>query len=305
MPVREDSVEVIDSSRALQIAIVCGGAGHLRGESLASASVLAQHLSQLGHSPTLIDLVQMSPDAIEWPGYQVCHVALADDGAWHRQLQSRGVPHTGSSAEAVELAASRTGARQFFLRFDVPTPAFVMLRSSVSPLEAVARVASLGYPLLVRSDDRQNGETWLVRNADELCAQLELMFASTSRVMCERYLSGRAFSVILQGEHALPPVSACRLSDETSESSVPLSEHERRVVEHVASMAGVALGASGLVQVDVVLDDRGRPWVLEVNPLPCLGADSSAARAAAQAGLSLSELCQWMVQDCLMAESMR
>lgn len=294
-----------ETQRSVHIAIVCGGVGTARNESLASARAIELQLAHLGYPATLIDTQEVAPEAIEWPAYQLCHIACADDGRLHRHLQGRGVLHTGSSAEAVELAASRTGARQFLLRFDVPTPAFVMLRDCVSPLEAVARVASLRYPLVVRPDDRQLSGARLVRNADELTDTLHTLFRDTSRVMCERLLPGRAYSIILQGEHALPPVPSHLEGIESPLPTPALTETQSRQLQHVASMAGIALGMSGLVQVEVVLDEQGRSWVLEVNPLPALTEASPAALAAARDGLSLSELCQWMVSDCLLSESLR
>jgi D-alanine-D-alanine ligase-like ATP-grasp enzyme len=95
-----------------------------------------------------------------------------------------------------------------------------------------------------------------------------------------------------------------RVVDEET-SAQPLSDLDRRRLEHAASMAAVALGLSGLVQVETVLDHQGRPWVLEVNPSPSILEGSVAARAAAAARLPLAELCQWMVQECWMAESLR
>lgn len=296
---------LVDPHRTFQVAIVCGGHGPQRGESLASARALASELARCGHLPTLIDSAEMSPEAIEWPAYQICHVGIADDGEWHRRLQGRGIVHTGSSAEAVEIAASRASARQFLLRFDVPTPQFVLLRNSVSPVEAVARVASLGYPLLIRSDDRRVSHTRVVRSPDELLETLRELFPATPRVICERSLQGRAYSVVLQGEVVLPPVPTALPGDVSHSATQELSTHERQLLGHVASMTGVALGMSGLVQVEVVIDKHGRPWVLEANPLPALTEESVVARAAAAAGLSLAELCQWLVQDCLMVESFR
>lgn len=179
-----------------------------------------------------------------------------------------------------------------------------MLRSSVSPLEAVARVASLRYPLIVRPDDRRLSGARLVRNADELTDTLHTLFQDANRVICERCLAGQAYSIILQGDHALPPVPS-HLEGFDHCTTRALDDHHRQQLQHVASMAGAALGLSGLVQLEVILDEQGRPWVLEANPLPLLAEGSPAATAASLAGQSLAELCQWMVSDCLMAESLR
>jgi D-alanine-D-alanine ligase len=51
--------------------------------------------------------------------------------------------------------------------------------------------------------------------------------------------------------------------------------------------------------VDVRLDADLRPWVLEVNTLPGMTDHSMAPKAAAQAGLDMPALCDWMIRDAL------
>ena len=46
-------------------------------------------------------------------------------------------------------------------------------------------------------------------------------------------------------------------------------KHEARLAR-VAVEAAAALGTSGLARVDLMLDDAGQPWVLEVNTVPGL-----------------------------------
>lgn len=298
----------ISSSRPLSVAIICGGGGTQRGASLANGRAIALALAQAGHRPALINTGEMAFEAVEWTGYDIAwftvHAVTGDGDCWQSRLENLGVPHTGSSAEACQAAASRSMARQYFLRFDVPTPAYVLLRRGVSIHDALARVASLGYPLILQGDvpagdDRKQ----IVRHADELRDALTAWFAGAAvgrddRVLCERLLSGRAYAVTLRGERVLPPVA---LDGEAA----ALSSNDRHVLEQVAQLASLALGTSGIVRVDVVLDKAGRPIVLDVNPFPSLVEQSVAARAAAAVGLTTVDLCQWMVHDSLVLESLR
>jgi D-alanine-D-alanine ligase len=47
--------------------------------------------------------------------------------------------------------------------------------------------------------------------------------------------------------------------------------------------------------VDVIVDDGGAPWVLEVNAIPGLTELSLLPDAARAAGISFSEMCQGLV----------
>ena len=60
-----------------------------------------------------------------------------------------------------------------------------------------------------------------------------------------------------------------------------------------------AIGTAGLVRVDLMLDEPGRPWVLEVNTVPGMTDHSLAPKAAARGGLSLGALCDRLLASAL------
>jgi len=57
-----------------------------------------------------------------------------------------------------------------------------------------------------------------------------------------------------------------------------------------------ALGCSGAARVDVILDDKGTPYVLEVNTIPGMTELSLFPRAAEAAGLDYPALVEEMLK---------
>ena len=55
----------------------------------------------------------------------------------------------------------------------------------------------------------------------------------------------------------------------------------------------------GWARVDFRVDDRGRPWVLEVNANPCLSPDAGFAAAAERAGIDAGEVMERILADAL------
>jgi D-alanine-D-alanine ligase len=77
----------------------------------------------------------------------------------------------------------------------------------------------------------------------------------------------------------------------------PNLPHEVRAKLDAAAIgAAESLGTAGLSRVDLLLDDCGDVWVLEVNTIPGLTDHSLAPGAAAAAGLNMASLVDWMVR---------
>jgi D-alanine-D-alanine ligase len=64
------------------------------------------------------------------------------------------------------------------------------------------------------------------------------------------------------------------------------------MVQEAALAAHRALGIEIYSRVDVLLDKRNRPFVLEANTIPGMTETSLLPKAAAAAGIPFGELCQ-------------
>jgi D-alanine-D-alanine ligase len=84
-----------------------------------------------------------------------------------------------------------------------------------------------------------------------------------------------------------------RFPDEAA--AAPLLAEARRL----ALAAWRACGLSGYGRVDLRLDERGVPHVLEVNANPCLAADAGFMAAAEQAGLTAAEVVSRILEDAV------
>jgi D-alanine-D-alanine ligase len=136
-------------------------------------------------------------------------------------------------------------------------------------------------------------------------------------LLLERHIAGREFTLGIVDRAALPLVEIVRgeraLFDYEAKYRVsdcrhvcePRLDREIRVgLVDSALRAADALGTRGLVRVDLMLDQRGQPWVLEVNNVPGMTSQSLVPLAASHAGISMAMLCDRLVRDCLPAESL-
>jgi len=58
-------------------------------------------------------------------------------------------------------------------------------------------------------------------------------------------------------------------------------------------------GLHGYARVDLRVDEKNRPWVLEVNANPCLSPDAGFAAALAEAGISFTEAVGFILTAAL------
>ena len=132
-------------------------------------------------------------------------------------------------------------------------------------------------------------------------AKLALGFGDPA--IMERYISGDEITVgVLQGE-ALPSIRIvtprvfydymAKYEADTTQYFCPGTNDAtlERNYREIALRAFEALGCSGWGRVDLMLNKRGRPFLLEVNTAPGMTDHSLVPMAARAVGLSYEDLC--------------
>lgn len=312
------STSASERRRPLNLVVLAGGDSAERDVSLRSGAAVAKALVVAGHSVQTVDPADGPLAERDWRGVDACVIALhggaGEDGRVQQTLEDLRIPYTGSSPAASRLAMSKSQSKLRFADEGVPTTPFVLLGPEVSACEAADRVASLGYPLVVKPDNQGSSiGVAVVNRPAELAAALGEARRHDANCIAEPLIVGREFTVAVLGDRALPlieVVSPERFFSYTAKYQSSLTEYrfdfellprQRVEVLHAAVAAARALGTAGLVRVDVMLSSAGEVWVLEVNTIPGMTVRSLAPLAARQAGLEMPELCDLLVRDCLAA----
>lgn len=306
----------------LRVAVLLGGDSAEREISLASGNAVAAALERAGHQVTKLDPQGHALTSFDWSEFDVAFIALhggaGEDGRVQQELESLGVPYTGSGPAASHLAMSKSLSKRRFLTAGVPTPEFArfsiwQMRDELARAgELPPTLRGLGLPLIIKPDGQGSSlGVSCMRELDELAAALADCELYDSQAVAERFISGREFTVAVLDRRALPVleiISAEGLFTYASKYHSRATEYQFEIdlplgvlanLQAVAVAAAEALDTAGLVRVDLMLDTKRQPWVLEVNTIPGMTERSLAPKAAARAGLRMEQLCEYLVRQPL------
>ena len=232
-------------------------------------------------------------------------------------LELAGIAHTGSSPLALGLALRKDRAKELLRSRRVPTPA----AATITTLDDLASV-EMGFPLIVKPtrEDASVGihSSSVVRDRAALRAAVARVLDELQQpALVEQFIDGREIYVSLLGNdppvalpfheidftdmpQALPRIVSYRAKwDPASEESIGtrpvrciLDEPTRLRVERAARAAFAALELSDYARVDVRLDGRGTPYVIDVNPNCDLSDGAGFSRAAGFGGLDYPSLIE-------------
>jgi D-alanine-D-alanine ligase len=290
-----------------KIAVLCGGPSSEREVSLRSGSAVANALRSLGADAFEIDVRDGNfhlPSGTEL-AFNALHGTFGEDGTIQAILEEKGIPYTGEGEECSRLAFDKIESKKRFVECGVPTAPYVTLQSGQTPdfpLPYVVKVPCQGSSVGV----------YLVKAMNERDAALEKAFAQANTILVEAFVSGRELTVGVLGETALPIIEirprggfysyenkytwTNRGGAAEHECPARLSRTEKEIVESAALSAHRSLELEIYSRVDVILDSDHEPQVLEVNTIPGMTETSLLPEAAAAAGVSMSKLCEFIVE---------
>jgi D-alanine-D-alanine ligase len=290
-----------------KIAVLCGGPSSEREVSLRSGSAVANALRSLGADALKIDVRDGNfhlPAGTEL-AFNALHGTFGEDGAIQAILEEKGIPYTGEGEECSRMAFDKIESKKRFVECGVPTAPYVTLQKGEVPdlpLPYVVKVPCQGSSVGV----------YLVKAMNERDVALQKAFTQAETILVEALVHGRELTVGVLGETVLPIIEirprggfysyenkytwTNRGGAAEHQCPARLSPMEKERVESAALAAHRSLELEIYSRVDVILDENREPQVLEVNTIPGMTETSLLPEAAAAAGISMSRLCECIVQ---------
>lgn len=295
-----------------RIGVLMGGLSSERDLSLKTGEAVHAALVERGHDAVKLFVDHDLDLALRAERVDVAYLALhgryGEDGCVHGLLEVLGIPYTGSSVLASALAMDKLKAKELFRLHNLPTPPYYVHRRGEGSV--AEQHGTFGFPVVVKP--RAEGSSLGVRRADEI-DELEQAVEEALRfdddVLVERHVHGVEVHVALLGGRALGAIEidAHGIFDYAARHGrgagtalfVPprLGVERLRGVHTFAERAARALEATGLVEVDVVVSERGNEYVLEVDTQPSLAPHSLLPKIAHAAGLPLGELVEAVLAE--------
>ena len=249
------------------------------------------------------------------------HGPYGEDGTIQGLLELLGIPHTGSGVLASALAMDKLRSRQVGLANGLPFPRFVVIDGGAWPgsqSDVAARVAQeLGFPCVVKPNAKGSSiGVSIVGTSDGFVPAVERALEYDDVVLVEERLRGTELTcAILEDPKtgvpaALPLIEIvpkrefftyeAKYEPGASEEITParISPALTKQAQQLALRAHRALGCEGMSRVDMFAHD-GKILLLEVNTIPGLTPGSLLPKAAAAAGIDVTELVTRIIGNAL------
>jgi D-alanine-D-alanine ligase len=293
-----------------RVAVLMGGLSAEREISLQSGQAVLQGLQRKGIDAHGIDvdenilqtLEQETPDR----AFIVLHGRGGEDGVMQAALECLHIPYTGSGVLGSALGMDKLRCKQLWKGADLPTPDYQVLDQHI---DFAAVVERLGLPLIVKPV--HEGSSIGMSKVDK-AEELEPAWANAARydneIIAERWVQGSEYTVAILQQQALPMIrletphqfydyDAKYIADTTAyHCPCGLDDADEKALQALALKTFHAVDASGWGRVDLMLDDQGNPWLIEVNTVPGMTDHSLVPMAARTAGIGFDDLV-WRILE--------
>jgi D-alanine-D-alanine ligase len=287
-----------------RVAVLYGGKSAEREVSLKSGAAVIDALSTAGVDVVAIDvgddlLARLQSEKID-RAFIILHGRGGEDGSMQGLLECLGIPYTGSGILASALAMDKLRTKQVWQSLGIPTPRHAVLASESDCLQASTE---LGFPLIVKpAHEGSSIGMAKVNSEQELVAAWQDAAKYDSQVLVEQWIHGPEFTIAVLRGQVLPPIAlgtphvfydydAKYIANDT-QYRIPCgldSVKEQELID-LTARACDAIGIEGWGRLDVMQDEQGRFWLLEVNTAPGMTDHSLVPMAARAAGLDFQQL---------------
>jgi len=297
----------------IKVAVLAGGIGSEREISLQSGGCVAEALKEAGFEVVTADIgpenLEILNDTSIDVFFPALHGIFGEDGRLQQILEDRSLLYTGSGAVASKLAFDKMVSKMIFEDAGVSTPAAVEFSPDTDLSLLEEQLLHLENKYVVKPI-RQGSSVGvsIVSTPQEAIEVAGETYSEFGDCMIEEFVPGMEVTVGILNGRALPIIEVRVKSGFYDYQAKYLDEQTQYLFDTVTdkttaanlSKAAIdcfnALGCRHFARVDFMLGNDRVAYVLEANTIPGFTSHSLLPKAAAKAGLSMSDLCSNIVE---------
>jgi len=235
-------------------------------------------------------------------------------------LEMAGIPFVGADALTLSLTLDKIMAKKIFIAEDIPTPKFFEIKTP----EGLMNTNHFKFPLIVKprfeGSSKGLSEDSRVKNIQDLKKQVEYIINTYKQpALIEEFISGQEFTVAIVGNdppQVMPIVQIkidgwlklndkfytfARIQSDRLEYICPahINNDLKKKISGLALKTYEAVECRDFGRVDFRVDNKGDPYVLEINPLPSLSTEDVFMVVAKEIGISYEEVIGKILNSAL------
>jgi D-alanine-D-alanine ligase len=291
-----------------KVAVLYGGNSTEREVSLRSGAAVLAGLQRAGINAHGIDTKDYPLGQLVADGFSHAFIALhgrgGEDGTIQGALEFLGIPYTGSGVLGSALGMDKVRCKQIWQSLGLPTAPYVRVaKNEYNPELAQEMLDSLGGCVIVKPAlEGSSVGMSKATCARELVVAIDEALKYDDDILIEQWITGAEYTVAILGDRALPSIhmetphsfydyDAKYLSNSTQYfCPSDLDEARESQIRELALQAFRAVDCQGWGRVDLMADEAGQFYLLEVNTAPGMTQKSLVPMASKAIGLSFDEL---------------
>jgi D-alanine-D-alanine ligase len=285
-----------------------GGLSREREISLKTGNAILKALSQKGYNVHPIDVDRSIAERLTQEKIECVFLALhgrfGEDGTIQGMLELMRIPYTGSGVLASALALHKIMAKKVFLYEKIPTPFYEVFDREEIEKNPPKRIS---FPLPIVVKPAREGSTIgvsIVMKGEEWIPALKKAGECDEEILVEEFMKGKEITVGILEDTPLPIIEIAprsgfydyhsKYTKGETQYIIParIPEEKYLYAQEISLKAFQALGCSDFGRVDLMTDEDGNPFVIDVNTMPGMTEISLVPKAASYAGIAFEDLVE-------------
>ncbi len=307
----------LNNSGGLKVAVLMGAVGSERQVSLASGKCVAESLRKTG----MLDVVEhdflpdkpwiLDDDSID-VFFLVFHGQFGEGGDMQEICEQKKLLFTGCDSRSSRRAFDKMACKKALENANVPVPQAVEVRK-FSELPGIdSKLKVMGEKFVIKPIKQGSSVgVQIAEGYQKAKSAAEECFDEFGDCMVEKFIAGREVTVGILEDKTLPIIeikTARQFYNYTAKYNDNDTQYLFDTIQDVQTQYRIndtamrsfkALGCRDFSRVDIIVGTDGIPYVIEINTIPGFTTHSLLPKAAAKAGMDMSQLCTKIIQTTL------